>query len=97
MWRRPWRCRSVRTDWSRRSRRPCCARNVSDINLDSSASGEGLGIGALIGYKELARVGFTFVAQGGVHFGVIQAEATDATVKQRKVFPLLNLNLGWSF
>jgi hypothetical protein len=71
--------------------------NISDIDLDSSATGEGLAVGPLVGYKVLTRSGFTFLAQGGAQVAVIRAETTNQMASERKVFPLVNLNLGWSF
>ena len=68
-----------------------------------SGVGEGLAIGPMVGYKLITSGGFTFVAQGGVEYVVIQAEAEDSSTGQQaqdegsRVIPLLNLNLGWSF
>lgn len=70
-----------------------------------SGTGSGLAAGPLLGYKLLTRVGFTFEAQGGVQFGLVSAEAkaSDGTTQaqdsdsESKIFPLLNLNIGWTF
>lgn len=67
-----------------------------------SGTGTGLAVGPLIGYKVLTSGGFTFVAQGGVEYVAIQAEANDqagnsAQEDESRWIPLLNLNLGFSF
>jgi len=75
-----------------------------DGDLDGqrvSAIGSGLAVGPLVGYKLLVDVGFTFFVQGGVAFIAIQADAEDdsgqtASAEEKRVLPLLNLNLGWS-
>jgi hypothetical protein len=55
----------------------------------------------LIGYKWTGVGGFTAEAQGGLSVLVAQAHATDGTTsadnEQSRVYPLINLNLGWSF
>lgn len=65
-------------------------------------TGTGLAVGPLVGYKVLTSGGFTFVAQGGVEYVAIQAEANDkagnsAQEDESRWIPLLNLNLGFSF
>ncbi len=66
-----------------------------------SGIGEGLAAGPFVGYKIATRVGFTFDAQLGAEFAVVRAHASDssssASNSDSKVFPLLNLNVGWSF
>jgi hypothetical protein len=63
--------------------------------------GDGLAVGPLIGYKLLTSGGFTLVAQGGVEYVAIRAEATDGTnsasEEQERFIPMINFNLGWSF
>jgi len=64
--------------------------------------GTGAAVGPLVGYKVLSDGGFTFVAQGGVQYIAVQAEANDSsgnssTADDSRWIPLLNLNLGWSF
>lgn len=74
-----------------------------DLNgrrLESIASG--LALGPLVGYKLLTEVGFTLFVQGGVAFIAVAGDIEDdqgevATTERTAVFPLLNLNLGWSF
>ncbi len=60
---------------------------------DASAS-------AFVGYKLLARSGFTAIARGGlgVHSfaGQVQSTTTAMRVEQRAVSPLLGLDVGWS-
>ncbi len=65
-------------------------------------SGTGLAVGPLVGYKLLTSGGFTFVAQGGVQYLAVKAEASDnagnsAEADDNDFIPLLNLNLGYSF
>jgi hypothetical protein len=67
-----------------------------------SGIGSGLAVGPLVGYKLIVDVGFTFFVQGGVAFIAIESDAEDdqgetASTDQKRVLPLLNLNLGWSF
>lgn len=67
-----------------------------------SGAGSGVAIGPFVGYKVGTSVGFTFVVQGGVQFMTAKAKAKDsngttATDEASDVFPLINLNLGWSF
>ena len=71
---------------------------LDDVAQDLTATGEGLSLGPYVGYKLDTSVGFTFVIQGGV--GVLAVKATNsgnAPVTDKRAFPLLNLNLGWSF
>lgn len=65
-------------------------------------AGNGLAVGPLVGYKLLTSGGFTFVAQGGLEYVAIEAEANDtagnsASEEDSRWLPLLNLNLGYSF
>ena len=70
-----------------------------------SGTGSGLAVGPLIGYKLVTSVGFTFEAQGGVQFAAVKADAkasdgassAQASDSDSSVFPLLNLNIGWTF
>ena len=64
--------------------------------------GDGVAMGPFIGYKLVTRGGFTFLAQGGVQYIAIRAEAEDSSGntesdEDSRVIPLLNLNIGWSF
>lgn len=65
------------------------------------ATGDGLSVSPFIGYKWTGVGGFTAEAQGGLSVLVAQAHATDGTTsadnEQSRVYPLINLNLGWSF
>jgi hypothetical protein len=66
-----------------------------------SVSGAGLALGPYAGYKIIAGPGFTFEANLGVQYVAVRAEAsnstTTATASEKRVIPLLNLNVGWSF
>lgn len=66
-----------------------------------TGSGQGVAVGPLIGYKYMARSGFTMFVHGGVQYMVAQAEADDGggveEEEDERFIPLLNLNLGWSF
>jgi len=78
---------------------------VSTENFDGreiTADAGGVALGPFIGYKLLTNGGFTFFAQGGFQYAVVQAQASDsvgnsAQEEQSAFIPLLNLNLGWSF
>lgn len=78
---------------------------VSGDNLTSqqiSASAGGIAIGAFVGYKYMADIGFTLFVQGGGGYVVATAEASDqsgnsATAEASGFALLLNFNLGWSF
>ena len=70
------------------------ASNESGI----SATGAGVAIGPLVGYKLVTKVGFTFLAQGGFQYLAIQAQdSSGANAQESKFLPLLNLDIGWSF
>ncbi len=66
-----------------------------------AAAADGFAIGPYVGYKLITRVGFTFEANGGVQYVAARASATDGntteTASDKRVIPLLNLNVGWSF
>jgi hypothetical protein len=70
---------------------------VGDVAQDLSATAEGLSLGPYVGYKVDTSIGFTFVIQGGVAFAAYRAKNSSNTMTDKNVFPLLNLNLGWSF
>jgi hypothetical protein len=77
---------------------------VSDDELEEdglTGFASGVAVGPLLGYKSIGRTGFTFVAQGGVAYIAVHAEASDdwdsAEADDEQWVPLLNLNLGWSF
>ncbi len=73
--------------------------HLDHVNIDSSVTAGGLSIGPYLGYKLAASFGLTFIAQLGVDFLAARASSTmsSQTASDRTVFPLLNLNLGWSF
>lgn len=73
----------------------------SDGTVDASAFAAGVSIGPFVGYKWSGASGFTFDGQLGVAYSSARAEASDggstATAEQSAIYPLLNLNIGWSF
>jgi hypothetical protein len=70
---------------------------AGDVAQDSSITATGLSAAGYVGYKLMTSFGFTFVAQGGVAYYVVQAESSSAMAEEKNVYPLINLNLGWSF
>jgi hypothetical protein len=74
---------------------------VVDGNQPIKASGNALGVAGLIGYKYTAAVGFTLNLQGGVGYNIAFATASADNVKVSAsaggVYPLININAGWSF
>jgi hypothetical protein len=71
--------------------------HLGDVEQDSTASASGLSLGPYVGYKVMTSIGFTFVAQGGVTFAAYRASNLSQSQSERRVFPLINLNIGWSF
>ncbi len=79
--------------------------NVDTDELDNAevrGVAEGVAVGPFVGYKLITSGGFTFLAQGGVQYLAIEAEAEDtsgnsAQESDSRFGPLLNLNIGWSF
>jgi hypothetical protein len=71
--------------------------HLGDVEQDTTATASGLSLGPYVGYKVLTSIGFTFVAQGGVAFAAYSASSSTQSQSERKIFPLLNLNVGWSF
>jgi hypothetical protein len=76
----------------------------SDIGgAELSANASGVAVGPFVGWKGIFGPGFTFVVQLGAASTAVSATATDsstgetATVTDRDVLVLLNLDLGWSF
>jgi hypothetical protein len=65
----------------------------------TSAVASGLAIGPYVGYKIATHVGFTFEANLGAEYMAVRANTTDGTssAQDKKLIPLLNLNVGWSF
>ena len=49
------------------------------------------------GWKYVNANGFTFVVQGGASYVAVRAENSMSSKEQKRFYPLLNLNLGWSF
>lgn len=78
------------------------------VTLDSSTSGSdvsgvgaGVAMGPMIGYKYTADVGFTFDGQLGFQWIALTAKASSGgdtmSAEQKRLIPLLNVNVGWSF
>ncbi len=69
--------------------------------VDITGVGEGLSIGPFVGYKWTGRGGFTFDAQGGLAYASTRASASNGTspntASDNRLYPLLNVNVGWSF
>ncbi len=59
--------------------------------------GSGFAVGPFVGYKWIAKGGFTLIAQGGVEYVAIEAESSGSTASDSRVLPLINFNVGWSF
>ncbi len=64
--------------------------------------GDGVAVGPFVGYKHIERIGFTLSGQLGIDYMVRRANAPSAEVGETssppsKWFPLLNINVGWSF
>ncbi len=59
----------------------------------------GLALGPYVGYKIITNVGFTFEANGGAQYVTLRGSNANNgdTASQKKVIPLVNLNIGWSF
>lgn len=70
---------------------------VADVDQDSTVTAAGLSVGPYVGYKLMTSIGFTFIAQGGVAFAAYKAESSTQMASDKKVYPLVNLNVGWSF
>lgn len=71
--------------------------HLSDVDVDVTASAAGLTIGPYVGWKYISAIGFTFDGQLGVDFLTTSAKTSNSSTSERRVFPLLNLNIGWSF
>lgn len=70
---------------------------VDDVDQDSTVTAAGLSVGPYVGYKLMTSIGFTFIAQGGIAYAAYKAESSTQTASDKKVYPLVNLNVGWSF
>ncbi len=73
-----------------------------DIPPNVAVAAGGLTLGAFIGYKIATNVGFTFEAQLGARYLVVEPAAQGDTTLgspslDEKWLPLLHLNVGWSF
>ncbi|HEY4182264.1 MAG TPA: hypothetical protein VGM90_35715 [Kofleriaceae bacterium] len=65
----------------------------------STVSAAGLSIGPYVGYKWTAAIGLTLEAQAGVAIIAVKGsnDTTGQTDGEKRLYPLLNLNAGWSF
>lgn len=72
-----------------------------DLPVGVGAAAGGFTVGPFIGYKIATGVGFTFEAQLGARYVVIEPEAqgagAPAFTTEEKWLPLVHLNVGWSF
>lgn len=69
-----------------------------DVDGSSLAvTGTGFAVGPMVGYKYVARSGFTFDGQLGVQWMASRAESESDSAKTSGIIPLLNVNIGWSF
>lgn len=64
--------------------------------------GDGLAVGPFLGYKHIERIGLTLSGQLGIDYMVKRTHAPNAETGETssppsKWFPLLNVNVGWSF
>jgi len=68
-------------------------------SYQSAAAATGFAVGPYVGYKVIADVGFTFEGNLGFEYVAARAESSTgtSTAEAKKVIPLLNLNIGWSF
>jgi len=79
--------------------------HVSDNDIQGSgvsANSNGISLGAFLGYKIAFGFGLTFDLQGGIDYMIVRAHAEDNTgatgnASGSRLYPLLNINLGWSF
>jgi hypothetical protein len=66
-----------------------------------SLGADGFTVGPYVGYKIITNIGFTFEANLGFQYLAARAKASDntttATASDKRILPLLNLNIGWSF
>jgi len=78
------------------------AVDESTTSVVVSGASDGLSLGPFVGYKWTGRSGFTFDGQLGLAVAAYHAHAEDSaggssSADSSSVFPLLNLNVGWSF
>jgi len=70
--------------------------NLQDTKISGAAAG--LAMGPFIGYKYIAPMGLTLEVQAGASYAVIHADTSNGGSSQSQdIFPLVNLNAGWSF
>ena len=62
-----------------------------------SVRAEGLGLSPFLGYKWTHHSGLTLEAQGGVTYIAVRAHSDTASDGEKRVGPMLNLNIGYSF
>ncbi len=71
------------------------AQTTDDVM--SSVRAEGLGLSPFAGYKWTHHAGFTLEGQLGVTYIAVRAKSDTASAEDRRVGPMLNLNVGYSF
>jgi len=66
---------------------------------NNAVAGNSATLGPYIGFKAVASFGATFIGQGGFAVSANNGEYASAGTSgpQGRIFPLLNLSLGWSF
>ncbi len=69
--------------------------HASADSMDVEAAG--LGLSPFVGYKWTHRSGITLEGQLGATFMTARATSDTATASDRDVFPMLNLQVGYSF
>jgi len=69
----------------------------ADDLTGSNVRAAGLSVGPYVGYKWIARVGFTLEAQVGASFLAVRGDSETMSTSDSRVGPLLNLQTGWSF
>jgi hypothetical protein len=67
----------------------------------ATASATGLTVGPFTGYKHIFDFGLTLEAMAGAAYMWVTGSATDgvqsAEMTETALFPLININIGWSF
>ena len=71
--------------------------HVEGSSGGATGVGSGFAVGPFVGYKWIAKGGFTLIVQGGAQYVAIEAESSGTTKSDSRVLPLVNFNVGWSF
>ena len=67
----------------------------SDRDSPTTYTGTSFSMGPFVGWKYIHRMGITLLAQGGVAIAVVDVRSPPDT--KVTIFPIVNLNAGWSF